>query len=67
LLDSVPQVATGRRRQRMRLAGGVGTQTTRPTGCPFADRCPKAESRCHAEMPELREIGPGHAASCHFA
>jgi peptide/nickel transport system ATP-binding protein len=67
LMDSVPQVGAGRRRSRMRLAGGVATQTTLPTGCPFADRCPKAEARCRTEAPELREIAPGHVASCHFA
>ncbi|HJS31025.1 MAG TPA: methionine ABC transporter ATP-binding protein, partial [Alphaproteobacteria bacterium] len=38
-----------------------------PQGCPFAPRCPRAESRCRAEAPLLRELGGGRHAACHFA
>jgi peptide/nickel transport system ATP-binding protein len=67
LLDAVPRADAGRRQQRVRLKGGVGAQTATPRGCPFAERCPRAEPRCGEEAPDLRMIGPGHAASCHFA
>jgi len=67
LLDAVPKVEGGRRRKRPHLGGGVATQTHVPTGCAFADRCPRVEARCRTEAPVLREIAPGHAASCHFA
>jgi len=70
LFDAVPQVSSGRRTKmarRMTLQGNVGTQTRQATGCAFAERCPRAESRCFAEIPELRKIDNGHMASCHFA
>jgi len=70
LFDAVPQISSGRRtkaERRMTLQGNVGTQTRRATGCAFAERCAKAETRCFAENPELQEIDNGHLASCHFA
>ncbi len=38
-----------------------------PTGCRFHPRCPYAQDICSAEIPEFREITPGHFAKCHFA
>ena len=38
-----------------------------PTGCAFHPRCVRAEDRCRAEKPAVRDIGPGHQAACHFA
>jgi oligopeptide/dipeptide ABC transporter ATP-binding protein len=38
-----------------------------PPGCRFAARCPLAVERCRVETPALRELAPGHSASCHLA
>ncbi|HLJ64614.1 MAG TPA: oligopeptide/dipeptide ABC transporter ATP-binding protein, partial [Stellaceae bacterium] len=38
-----------------------------PSGCRFRTNCPKAVSRCAAEVPLMREIRPGHFAACHFS
>ncbi|MBM3517862.1 MAG: methionine ABC transporter ATP-binding protein, partial [Alphaproteobacteria bacterium] len=35
-------------------------------GCPFAPRCPRAESRCLSEPPLLHPVAPGRTAACHF-
>jgi oligopeptide/dipeptide ABC transporter ATP-binding protein len=36
-----------------------------PPGCRFTPRCAYATDRCRRERPELQELGPGHALSCH--
>ena len=35
-------------------------------GCAYAPRCPFAQARCRQEAPELRPLGDGRAAACHF-
>ncbi|MBT4043825.1 MAG: ABC transporter ATP-binding protein, partial [Rhodospirillaceae bacterium] len=53
--------------RRATLQGNVGSQTKQVGGCAFADRCPRAETRCTTETPKLRKIDHEHMASCHFA
>ena len=36
-----------------------------PSGCRFRTRCPRADARCAAEVPALREVAPGQFAACH--
>lgn len=36
-----------------------------PNVCRLYGRCPKAEDRCHQEMPLLEELTPDHWAACH--
>jgi len=33
-------------------------------GCAFAPRCPRAVQSCHASLPMLTEVEPGHAHAC---
>jgi len=35
-------------------------------GCRFRPRCPFAFARCDGEMPQSRELAPGHEAACHL-
>jgi oligopeptide transport system ATP-binding protein len=37
-----------------------------PPGCPFHTRCPYVEPRCRVEVPQLRQVRPGHWVSCHL-
>ena len=72
LLSAVPDVKKGLRahaagaRQEI-VKGEVPTVTSSVTGCPFHPRCPHAKPLCREQMPDEREVGPGHMSRCHFA
>jgi oligopeptide transport system ATP-binding protein len=36
-------------------------------GCPFADRCERAEEICRREFPPFVQLTPDHHSLCHFA
>ena len=44
---------------------GEATVAGATEGCRFRTRCKFATGRCAREMPELREVEPGHFAACH--
>ena len=66
LLSAVPVPNPKLKRQKRLLQGDVPSPINPPPGCTFHTRCPYAEARCKVEVPKLREIGPGHGASCHL-
>jgi oligopeptide/dipeptide ABC transporter ATP-binding protein len=55
------------RTKRDILPGDLPSPANPPPGCAFHTRCPMAEERCKVEIPDLREIAPGHFSACHFA
>jgi peptide/nickel transport system ATP-binding protein len=67
LLSSVPNPDPDVRKQRIILTGDVPSPADPPPGCKFHPRCRYAQAICSQEEPALREIGPEHFASCHFA
>ncbi len=64
----VPDPEVEDRRERILLAGDLPSPANPPSGCRFHTRCPfRQETRCHDEVPLLRELAPGHQVACHFA
>ncbi|MCI8823604.1 MAG: ATP-binding cassette domain-containing protein [Lachnospiraceae bacterium] len=66
LLSAIPQVGEDGSRERIRLTGEVPSPSDPPAGCHFHTRCPKACDRCSLEVPELKEVEPGHLVACHL-
>jgi oligopeptide/dipeptide ABC transporter ATP-binding protein len=61
LRDSTPSL---RPRASTDFPAPAGPEPT--SGCRFRNRCPLAAERC-ADVPPMREVGPGHFAACHFS
>ncbi|TFE31566.1 ABC transporter ATP-binding protein [Cohnella luojiensis] len=60
-----PEVEAGK--ERIVLKGDLPSPVNPPSGCPFRTRCPAATEKCKSDVPEFREVRPGHFASCHYA
>lgn len=70
LIESVPvpDPVIERGKSRAPLSGDLPSPLNPPSGCTFRTRCPKAQSACAADVPELREhYGGRGAVACHFA
>ncbi|MGQ0823447.1 MAG: ABC transporter ATP-binding protein [Actinomycetota bacterium] len=67
LLAAIPiPDPTVRPGERTKLKGEIPSPLAPPSGCRFRTRCPKAQERCAAEEPQIREITPGQHVACHF-
>jgi oligopeptide transport system ATP-binding protein len=63
----IPDPKKDRLRRRIILPGDVPSPINPPSGCRFHPRCPLSDLRCKDEVPEWREMAPGHFAACHKA
>jgi oligopeptide/dipeptide ABC transporter ATP-binding protein len=66
----VPDPRAMRARDPVVLHGDIPSPADPPAGCRFHTRCPKREDsrpRSEEEVPELREVTPGHLVACHLA
>ena len=61
----IPDPNIARNNQRIVLSGDIPSPLNAPSGCPFRTRCPHATEQCAAEMPEFKEVRPGHFVACH--
>jgi peptide/nickel transport system ATP-binding protein len=69
LLGSMPRLDRERTERLLPIKGTPPSLINLPTGCAFNPRCEYSalnEGRSEAEVPELRELTPGHKVACHL-
>lgn len=67
LISAAPRLDPSANANRIVLKGELPSPLNPPRGCAFHTRCPIAQPICTEQLPELREVAPGHFAACHFA
>ena len=67
LLSAIPLPDPTLQRRRIILQGDVPNPAAPPPGCHFHLRCPYATECCRTQVPEQKEIAPGHFVACHLA
>jgi oligopeptide/dipeptide ABC transporter ATP-binding protein len=63
LLNAMPKL-TDRTERLWSIEGQPPDLANLPPGCPFSPRCPKAEDRCHREVPPEFQVGEQHFTRC---
>ncbi len=67
LLHSIPRLDDQRGIKLNPIAGQPPDLLNPPVGCPYAPRCPKVQSRCREERPQLMPVGRGdQVAACFY-
>ncbi len=64
LLNTVPRLDRPRGSLLEPIPGNPPDLTALGRGCAFAPRCRFATARCGKEIPDLEDVGGGHAAAC---
>ncbi|HSI88310.1 MAG TPA: ABC transporter ATP-binding protein [Pyrinomonadaceae bacterium] len=67
LLRSVPDPAHEQGKELYQIPGLPPDVAHLPPGCPFAERCERAEDICRREFPPFVQINADHHSLCHFA
>jgi oligopeptide/dipeptide ABC transporter ATP-binding protein len=67
LLQSIPRLDEPRGSKLTPIGGQPPDLANPPVGCPYAPRCPKVQTRCRQERPELMPVGRGEqVAACFY-
>jgi len=65
LLNSIPRLDQ-QSKYLTPIKGLVCNMMNPPTGCKFHPRCDHAMDICRQEIPQMKELAPGHFAACHL-
>src|SRR5438876_1187859 len=67
LLHSIPRLDEQRGQKLTPISGQPPDLGREIIGCPYAPRCPKVQSRCREERPQLMSVGRGsQVAACFY-
>lgn len=68
LLSAIPEADPDKAKanRRILIKGEIPSPINPKQCCRFAERCEYATDRCFNEVPELREVCPGHKVACHL-
>lgn len=68
LISAIPEADPDEEegKKRVHLEGEVPSPINPPAGCRFKGRCKYAKDICGQEMPEFKELEPGHFVACHM-
>ncbi len=66
LFSAIPMPDPTARMNRIVLEGSIPSPANPPAGCKFHTRCAKCMECCKTEVPEQKEIEPGHFVVCHL-
>ena len=64
LLQSVPRLDAARRAKLQPIEGAPRNMLQPPSACPFQPRCRYEVEQSSQEVPQLRQIEPGHMVAC---
>ena len=62
----IPDPALRKQRKGVQLKGDLPSPVNPPSACRFHTRCAHCQQICSQQVPEWREIRPGHFVACHF-
>ena len=66
LFSAIPVPDPTAKMNRIVLEGSIPSPANPPAGCKFHTRCAQCMEQCKTEVPEQREIEPGHFVGCHL-
>ncbi len=66
LLSANPEPDPDAARARITLEGEMPSPRSRPDGCEFHGRCPRAQALCSRVAPKVERQGAAHCFTCHF-
>ena len=66
LTKAAPKLDPLNRQRDYAIEGEPPSPIHTPTGGQFHPRCPYCTDKCRSEVPELKEIAPGHLCACHY-
>ncbi len=66
LFSAIPIADPDAKMNRIVLEGSIPSPANPPEGCKFHTRCAKCMECCKHEVPQQKEIEPGHFVVCHL-